>query len=154
MSKLPTMSSYMKVAFLKSQSWIAKQVRLGRQEEASSQQALNAWFHKGCFTTVSHTLWIHCSPVLTCQWLSPLTISSADFTSSNWSQPLPLASGFWYCISQIGKFAGVAIKQTISHHKPHSPDEHSPLRDHLMLEAPTLSKTSRTSSKFHWSVLS
>lgn len=110
-------SLYMTVALIKLQSQIAKQVRLHRQGEAGSQQIHNTWFQKGCFTSVSHALWILCSPVLMYQWLSPLTMSSKDFTSTKQSQPFPLASGFWCCMSQIGNFAGLAMKWTISHHK-------------------------------------
>lgn len=115
---LPIISLYMTVTLIKSQSRIAKQVRLHRQGEAGSQQIHNTWCHKGCFTSISQALWIHCSPVLMYQWCSPLTTSSKDFTSTNWSQPLPLASGFWFYTSQMGQFAEVAIKWTISYHKP------------------------------------
>lgn len=83
-----------------------------------SQQTHNTPFHKGSFTSVAHALWIHCSPVLRYQCLSPLTMSSEEFTSTSWSQPLPSATGFWCCMSQTRKVAQVAIKWSISHHKP------------------------------------
>lgn len=62
--------------------------------EAGKQKMKNTWLHKGCFTSASHALQRHCSPVLVYQWLSPLTTSSKDFTRTNLSQSLSLASGF------------------------------------------------------------
>lgn len=91
LAALPIMSLRVTAALSKAQTQRARQVRLHGQ---GRQEMQNTGLHKGSFSSASPALQSHCSPVLMYQWLSPLTMSSKDFTMTNLSQSFPLDVAF------------------------------------------------------------